>query len=304
MGDPVTAPKITLPRIDDDDDRREVTLFDVERHAVGELSGEAAARVQAALDADPTLAAVHAELVAADRAFLIEHPAPAFLARLDERRVQQTTGFARVVATLRSWVSGPLVAAAAAASVVLFVVVQAPDKTSATSATATTASTPTSTSNEATRSKGGPAQASLSFFVQNEDGSARVGRDGEVLHGGDRIQFVVTDLPRPALVIVGLDGTGHPTVYATEDDATRTRSTPSTTPRALASSLVLDDSRGAERFFVVWGDDAHALAQQVNEAAAQLAARVHAGGDLRTLTTLPLDDASTPQASTHIVKAP
>jgi hypothetical protein len=287
----MNAPKITLPRIDDDDDRRAVTLFDVERHATGELQGEDAARVQAALDADPTLAAVHAELVASDRAFLVANPAPAFLARLDERRAQQATGLARIVATLRRLVSGPLVAAAAAASVVLFVVVQAPDDRPAPDA-------------DPTRTKGGPALPSLSFFVKNKDGSARVGRDGEALHAGDQIQLVVVDLPRAALVVVGVDGAGTVNVYASEDDATRGKGSVSAQPRALPSSLVLDDSPGAERFFVVWGDDARTLQQQARDAAALLGERVRGGADIAGLTTLPLPDGSVPQASVHVVKVP
>jgi hypothetical protein len=292
-------PTITLPRLDDgpgddapDGDDSAVTLFDVERHACGELSGDAAARVQAALNGDPTLAAVHAELVAADRAFLATHPPAAFLASLERRRAEEATGFARVVATLRAFVSGPLVAAAAAASVALFVAVQAVD-------------VPQDRGNDATtRTKGSAPTPTLSFVVKTPAGGARTGRDGEPLRAGDQIQLVVTDLPRRAMVIVAIDGDGDVSTWAAEDDVTRAEGRVDAAPRTLASSLVLDHSRGAERFFVVWGDDVRALRKRANEAAAHLAASVHAGVDVATLTTLPMDDESTPQASVHIVKVP
>jgi hypothetical protein len=291
-------PTITLPVIpdgdNDGDDNARVSRFDVERYVCGELSAAERTRVEAALRADPALQAFHDDVVASDRAFLIAQPPTAFVARLSMAPAASTTPTsstsvaAGLFARLRQLVSGPALAAACAATAVVFFVI-APRG---------------DVGDEGVRSKGGDVAPALGFFVRTADG-ARLGHAGEALRAGDQIQLAPTDPARDdaaprALVVLGVDAAGAVSVYAA--DAVDTARTQGLGPRLLPASLVLDDSDGDERFFAVWGDDVAATRAAALEAAEAIAARVRAGASPADLERLPLHGRF-PQSSFHIRKA-
>jgi hypothetical protein len=272
---------IHLPRLGTDDDSddtagptdsRAVSRFDVERFAVGELSGERALEVQRAIDTDPALKAFFDDVKASDAAFLIMAPPSSFLAALDDKVSSQAASpswWTRLRAAVSSLQLQMGLGAAAAAAVVLVAV-----------------STPDGPRPGAT-TKGGPHTAAVGFFVKDDSG-ARVGEAGEVLHPGDQIQLAVTDADRPAMVVVGIDGSGVVSIYAVE--ATATVAKGATGPRVLPASLVLDDTVGVERFFVVYGDDAATTERAVRAV------------DLATVSALDLSADRFAQASIHIQK--
>ena len=278
----MTAPapaKIALPVVADDDDADRVSRFELERFVCGELSAERRAHIERALAADPALKAVHDDVIAADKAFLIELPPAPFFARHEQAPSLWTR-------LLSHWQAGFGAAAAAAAVVVLVVVNTTP-------------------ADDGNRSKGGPPVVigpRVSFFVK-QDGAARVGSAGEELRAGDQIQLAVKDIDKQALVVVGVDGGGAVTVYASESvQGVVSKGPLNGPPRVLPASLLLDDSTGPERFFVVYGDDVDALLREVQAAADRLGDDVKAGRkSLLSAERLPLDEAL-PQASIHIVK--
>jgi len=149
------------------------------------------------------------------------------------------------------------------------------------------------------RTAGSAVTPTLGFFVKDAGGTFHPGRDGEVLHVGDQIEFVVATLPHAAAVVVGLDNDGGLEVYASEVKEALPTGAGVGQPRALSPPLVLH-RQGSFRFFVVWGDDARALRQGALEAAHNLSTGVKAGVDVATVPTLPMWDESTPQASVHI----
>lgn len=289
----MTLPRVHLPEFPDADDdlavaaeSTRVSRFDVERLACGELTGDEAARVQRAVDADPALQDFLRELRADDAAFLLLQPPAAFMARL----APATTG---TPATMTPWARaaaflGDLrlqLAAGAMAAAVLVAVVVVPGTGG--------------DDDGPIRGKGGEQQPALSFFVK-EDGGARLGNAGETLKPGDQIQLAVTDASPRALVVVGVDSAGVVSVYASE--VTTTVPKGQTGPRPLPAALVLDDVVGAERFFVVYGDNLAVLERAARAAADRLAADVKAGrASLEATTRLAVDD-DLPQASIHILK--
>jgi hypothetical protein len=295
-------PTIALPIIpdgqDDGHDDARVSRFDVERYVCGELPAAERARVEAALRADPALQAFHDDVIASDRAFLIAQPPAAFMARLPAATAASTAAssaassstsvVAGLLARVRQLVSGPTLAAACAATAVVFFVI-APGRDAG---------------DDGVRSKGGDVAPALGFFVRTADG-ARLGHAGEALRAGDQIQLAPTDPARDdaaprALVVLGVDAAGAVSVYAA--DAVDTARTQGPGPRLLPASLVLDDTDGDERFFAVWGDDVAATRAAALEAAEAIAARVRAGASPADLERLPLRGRF-PQSSFHIRKA-
>jgi hypothetical protein len=274
--------RIHLPSLADDasaDVAARVTRFDVERLAVGELSGAAAQRVQAAIDSDASLKAFYDDVKAADAAFLIQAPPAAFLAQLEAKAPPWF--FAKVMAALALPQLRMAVGACATAAVVLVAV-----------------NVSSVGGDDGTRTKGGEAP-SVGFFVQ--DGSAaRVGHGGEALRPGDRIQLAVKDVDKAALVVVGVDGSGAVSVYVSESVTTATKGAHKS--RVLPASLVLDDTLGTERFFVVYGDDVDDVTAAATRAARALGDAVKAKEqDLAVVERLPLGDAYL-QSSVHIEK--
>jgi hypothetical protein len=281
----MTTIHLPRPGTNDDDsddtagltDTRAVSRFDVERFAVGELSGERALEVQRAIDADPALKVFFDDVKASDAAFLIMAPPSSFMAA----RATPASWWTRLRAAVSS-LQLQVGVGAAAAAVVVVVAVSAPEGP-----------------RSSTTSKGGAHTAAVGFFVKDKNG-ARVGEAGEVLHAGDQIQLTVTDADRPAMVVVGIDGRGVVSVYAVE--ATGAVAKGAAGPRVLPASLILDDTVGVERFFVVYGDDASTTERAVRAAADDVAHDVRSGRvDLARVQRLSLGEGYA-QASVHIQK--
>ena len=281
----MTTIHLPRPGTNDDDsddtagltDTRAVSRFDVERFAVGELSGERALEVQRAIDADPALKVFFDDVKASDAAFLIMAPPSSFMAA----RATPASWWTRLRAAVSS-LQLQVGVGAAAAAVVVVVAVSAPEGP-----------------RSGTTSKGGAHTAAVGFFVKDKNG-ARVGEAGEVFHAGDQIQLTVTDADRPAMVVVGIDGRGVVSVYAVE--ATGAVAKGAAGPRVLPASLILDDTVGVERFFVVYGDDASTTERAVRAAADDVAHDVRSGRvDLARVQRLSLGEGYA-QASVHIQK--
>jgi hypothetical protein len=152
---------------------------------------------------------------------------------------------------------------------------------------------------DAIRTKGGQQQPQIAFFVK-EDGGARLGSPGEALASGDQIQLAVRDVDAPALVVLGVDRAGYVSIY--EKAASRSTAKGGAGLRPLSSALILDDVTGAERFFVVYGDDVETLEAEARRAAVALASEVRRGRvDLARVERLALES-DRPQASVHIMK--
>jgi anti-sigma factor RsiW len=266
---------------------RKVSSFELARYHAGELTTERAAEIEAALASDEALRAELEELKADEAAFKTSMPFSRFAADHEARLASRSP-----LAAAQQWFSEHLwqtVGGFAAATAAAIMLVFAPP------AEFTRDSDPTS----GIRLKGA---ARIGFFVQSDDG-ARWGADGEQLRQGDRIQFAVRD-PQTAraMVIVGIDGRGAVSTYASAPVVSGTvKGATDEAARLIDRSLVLDDSLGAERFFVVYGDgDVEALRAQAERAAKEL---VDSGADLVTAEQLPLTRQDVQQSSVHIVKA-
>jgi len=128
------------------------------------------------------------------------------------------------------------------------------------------------------------ARVELGFYVLRGGGS-EVGSPGQVLAEGDRIQFWYDAPADTTAVLVGIDGRGAVTRYLPES------------PEALGilaggkghvvgSSVVLDDARGVERFFLCTGVRDGERAGAIESAARELA---RGGVDLERVERLPVD---------------
>lgn len=258
-----------------------VTTHELRRFLAGELAPARRAEVEAALSGDEALRMRAEAMKAEDAAFKASMPFERFVADHEARVAKTASPWAKVAAALKRFGAvGGVGALAAAGAVVVLVSAGDPDP------------------DAAIRTKGGPAVAGIGYFVDEQDG-VRVGRAGEALSFGDRIQFAVrgpTDAE--AMVVVGVDGEGAVTVYAAESLATREKGAGGA--RVLTQSVVLDDAVGPERFFVVYGrGPVEALRASAEAAAKRLVAE---RADLTTTERLPLDDGRATQGSVHIVK--
>lgn len=257
-----------------------VSAWELARYEAGELSSEERSAIEAALAAEPALQAELDEMRAEKAAFAAQMPFARFEADHAARRSRSL--FARFTDAVQGLMSGSLFPAAGAlgACALLLVVV------------AKTQDAPSTT-----RTKGGDSE--IAYFIKEGD-NARLGRDGETLFAGDRIQFaVVDDAKAQSMVIVGIDGTGTVTVYA-KDDLNREKGSAGSVrePRVLSRSIILDEAVGPERFFVLYDDQpAEQLLARAKKSAEVL---VKSGGDLSRHARLPLHVRS--QSSVHIVK--
>jgi hypothetical protein len=266
--------KIALPNLDAEETG--VSNHELRRFLAGELSPERRAQLESDASLAPRLAKLAAEQRAEDAAFALEVPMPRFLADHATRTQPKQGLVARWLSTRFTFGATALVAAAAA----IFLVVRTPDA-----------------GDDGVRLKG---EARVGFLVREAEG-ARMGREGEQLRAGDQIQFAVKDTAEhKAMVLVGVDGRGAVTVYAAERiDGERPKGPTGEQmkPRVLTDSVVLDDSTGAERFFVVYADtDVEQLRREVEEAARKLQPN-----DIATTPALELPRGYT-QSSVHIVK--
>ena len=267
---------LRLPTIPDDDAPApsRPSKHELARFIAGELDAGRAREITALLANDAALKARHDDLVneqrAADAALKLEVPLERFLHDHAERT---TSPLAKLLRSM-SFKAGLGVVVAGAAAV-LFTIHPADPVYDGL--------------------KGG---ARVGFFVKDVH-DAHFGKDGEELSEGNQIQFAVRDdAARSAMVLVGVDGRGEVTVYDAEQiDHERAKGDSKT--RLLPDSVILDDSTGAERFYVVYGDgDVDAVRVKVEGAAKELAAR---HPNLLDAERLPLDD-SYVQSSVHIVK--
>jgi anti-sigma factor RsiW len=274
----------TLRRDGGDEDARAVSAHELRRYAAGELADERRAEIGALLESDAALKAELDELEAEKRAFQAAMPFGRFEA--DHKARSQPEGLFARLTRVRWQAFGGFAAAAACAAIIA---VNLGDERPPPDPVQRWAQNQT---------KGGDAK--LGFFVR-ESAGVRLGTDGENLAPGAQIQFAVVDVAdASAMVIVGVDGKGAVSTYATRALTGREKG-PSGGGKArlLEQSLVLDDAMGPERFFVVYGSGAVGQVQRAAEDAAR--ALVSQGSDLVRTERLSLADGYT-QGSVHIVK--
>lgn len=216
-----------------------------------------------------------AELQAERQAFFANMPFARFAADHEQRR-QRSLGLAnsfverlRAIATrLQSPRGLASLAGVAAAAMLLLWIAPAFNPSSST-----------------TRLKGAQNRY-LAFLVKEADG-ARRGHDGEALRQGDRIQFLLRQAPgRRSMVLLGIDGRGQVSVYRHE--AIREQSKGAQKLRPMDNSLILDDSIGTERFYLIFSNDADSqlLASKAKRAAQKLQ---RSGMDLHKARSLQFD---------------
>lgn len=102
----------------------------------------------------------------------------------------------------------------------------------------------TGTTDRGTRIKGG---SHIGFFVSS-GGSVRPGRDGQVVHPGDRLRFTVTTARPVHVAILSLDGAGVASIYY--PTGAQSEHVGIVRDHALESSVELDGTLGDER---IWG---------------------------------------------------
>ncbi|MCK9461281.1 MAG: hypothetical protein M0R80_16760 [Proteobacteria bacterium] len=263
----------------------------VERYLQGEIAGEARARVEAEISSCPACRSRLEATAADDRAFALR-PLPGAIRALAEGQERKAS---------RGWVQRWMIAvpAAAAAAVIAAVVwTNGPTEGRAPSGQGLVPGIGDRGDLGTVRPKGASAAPdevalSLGFYV-SRGGARSVGRPGERLVAGDRIQFWYDGPDAPAFALVGIDGGGAVTAYlpfAAQGD----RALRGGRGRDLGAAIELDDAKGIERFFLCTGPAAEDLGA-VQEAARSL---VEARADLASVDRLPFECA---QASVWIRK--
>jgi hypothetical protein len=203
---------------------RKLTDLELERHLAGDL---AAARFSEATAADQArLGELRAEAEAFMRSVDVD---------MEVKRIHQRVE--RMTPEKRSWLRWfvPVSALAAAAAVILVVIRRGNDST------------------------GGPAgddiqvkgdDIALVVHRATGDGSTRL-VTGDAVHPGDRIRFEI-DAGKPGFVaIIGIDGTGQPTIYHPDHGTAPVAFDP--TEHVLPGAIELDATPGDEKFFAVYG---------------------------------------------------
>lgn len=223
-------------------DASPITRFTLERLLAGELSDTEAARVRAAIAAEPRLAAQLAALEADTQAFRVEVPYAAF--RIEhERRIEART-HKRAGGWLR-WLAAPSLAVAMGAASLWLVGIKPEPTASSDAATL-----------ESTRTKG--ASVGLSYGVR-EGSTARPGVPGERLGAGAVVQLRYDAGAHSHMAVLTVSGSGEVAVlYPIAGDVMAPP--PAGPAAALPFSLKLDGEPGAERFVAVYGDGPLSLA--------------------------------------------
>lgn len=124
----------------------------------------------------------------------------------------------------------------------------------------------------------------LGFYVL-EGGRSVLGAPGQRLSAGDRIQFWYKVARETTGVVVGIDGRGAVTAYVAGEGGSL-EVFRGGRDHVAGSSVVLDDSRGPERFFLCTGLGGGAGVEDVKRAAARL---VEEGADIRDVERLPIE---------------
>jgi hypothetical protein len=254
----------------------------VERYLLGELAGETLRRVEAEIEACAACRRRVDETAADDAAFTLR-PMPAAIRAL---------AAALAVGTARSWSVRWLIAvpaAAAAAAIVIAVLwTTSPPADGGRPEPGLVPGIGARVAEGTLRAKGSriatpeATELELGFYL-SEGGDRRLGRPGETLAAGDRIQFWYDGRGAPAFALVGVDGRGAITRYLPENPG-EGRALPAGRGASLGVAIELDDAKGVERFFLCAGPDA-ADPRAVEEAARSLVA---AHADLSTVDRLPL----------------
>lgn len=251
--------------------------FEIERLLAEDLPREDASELRQHLEQCAACQTTFASLQAEREAFFVQQPLARFVEdhRLRRQRQHPWKEFFASAKARQTLLGGLGVLGAMAALVLWF----AP-------------------SQSGLRSKGG-GQKNIAFLIKEGD-SVRRGRDGEQLHQGDQIQFLVRAPQRSrSMVLLGLDGQGAVTVYRAE--LVHEQSKGETHLQPLNASLILDQALGVERFFLVFSQNEDLTSLEVEARRAAQALREH-NSDLRQVTQLELDAAGLIQDSIAIVK--
>lgn len=249
-----------------------VSQLAVERFLQGELSPDERRKLEAATKECDACGRRLAGTEADDRAFALR-PLPAFVReRAGEPPLRALEGHTR---WFRGWFLAIPAAAAALVAVLLWPALQGGGLPEI-----------GARGGEGVRLKGsaGPEAApplSLGFWI-SRGGERGVGRPGEALTAGDRIQFWYDAAGGAPFALVGVDGRGAVTTYFSS--AGSGRALEGGRGLRLGEALELDDAVGAERFFLCAGPVAGDVAA-VEGAARSLAA---SGADLSRVERLPI----------------
>lgn len=203
-------------------------LIELRRYRVGELANEAKAAVETHVASCAECKARLSSLEEEERTFLatanVAADSAAILARLDAAPAARASRWSRVL------VFAPIVALAAALAM-MFLPKPPP---------------------ETTRIKG-PMQVALEMFVKDAEG-IRPAIDGARLREGDAIQFKYQAGGRRYVFVVSVDTDGTVSPLYPDEERTSIPVAPTGT-HVLEGSVILDASRGPERFFAFFSDE-------------------------------------------------
>lgn len=250
----------------------------VERYLLGELNEAEQARVEAAIGACETCAAAVDETRADNEAFTLR-PVPEGIRKL-WTEPEPGIRWPRILA-----IAVPIAAAAVIAAVVMPGYIGGDEVVSDIPSIGDRAGDPDKIGIKGHEDGGsvGEPEPSLGFYVLRGDKS-ELGRPGEALHEGDRIQFWY-DVPAPTSgVVVGIDGRGAVTRYF--PDAGSAAVLEQGKGHVIGSSVILDDAVGVERFFLCTSEGGALDSAEVERAARQL---VESGANLEQATRLPVE---------------
>ncbi len=203
---------------------RKLTDLELERHLAGDLPE---ARLAAATGADR---ARLGELRAESEAFLRTVDVDMEVKRIHQR-------VERMTPEKRSWLRWliPASALAAAAAVTLVVIRRGSDEPGLPP--------------DNLQVKGD--SISLVVHLASGDRSKRL-VTGDAVHAGDRIRFELDGMKPGFVAVIGIDGSGQPTVYHPERGSAPTAFDPSN--RLVPGAIELDATPGAERFFAIYSE--------------------------------------------------
>jgi hypothetical protein len=203
---------------------RVLTDIELERHLAGDLPE---ARFALATDADR---ARLGELRAESEAFMRSVDVDLEVKRIHQRALRMTPA-------KRSWLRWfvPVSALAAAAAVVLVVIRRG---------------------NDGTTERGDDIQVkgddiSLVVHRATGDGSTRL-VTGDAVRPGDRIRFEINATKPGFVAIIGIDGTGQPSIYHPDHGTAPVAFDPK--DHVLPGAIELDATPGDEKFFAIYGE--------------------------------------------------
>lgn len=208
---------------------RKLTDLELERHLAGDLP---AARFAMATDADRArLGELRAEAEAFLRSVDVD---------MEVKRIHQRVE--RMTPPKRSWLRWFLPASALAAAAAVILVLFRRD-------------------NDAPAPNGDDLavkgdEISLVVHLASGDGSKRL-TSGDTVRAGDRIRFEIGGTKAGYVAVVGIDGSGTPTVYHPDHGAAPTAFDPA--HRLVPGAIELDATPGAERFFAIYSERPFAL---------------------------------------------